>query len=236
MREACDVREEEADLLKLSHETLTDRAYAALKRALTAGDFAPGHVLVIRTVAEAYGISPTPVREALQRLVAERMLVLQANRSIVVPFLSGSRFEELTRIRCALEAMAAARAATRISPQQLRELHDIAGDIPDAMARQDINAYVHLNRALHFGIYESADSPILLSMIEDLWCQVGPFFTHLFDDAAYAPHANDLHRVILERLAVQDADGVADAVVLDIDTAALTLTPQLKSNPKVDAL
>ncbi|MBW4025732.1 MAG: GntR family transcriptional regulator [Proteobacteria bacterium] len=223
-------------MLKLSHETLTDRAYAALKRALTAGDFAPGHALVIRTVAEAYGISPTPIREALQRLVAERMLVLQANRSIVVPFLSARRFEELTRIRCALEGMAAGRAAQRISLRQLRELRDITGDIPDAMERQDVNAYVHLNRAFHFGIYECADSPILLSMIEDLWCQVGPFFTRLFDDAAYVPRANDLHRVILERLAAQDADGVAEAVALDIDTAAICLAPHLENRAEVDAL
>jgi DNA-binding GntR family transcriptional regulator len=223
-------------LLKLSHETLTDRAYAALKKALTAGDFAPGHVLVIRTVAEAYGISPTPVREALQRLVAERMLVLQSNRSIVVPFLSGNRFEELTRIRCALEGMAAEAAAERMTPAQLNELRQIVKEIEGAIERMDIHAYVHLNRAFHFGIYECAESPILLSMIEDLWCQVGPFFTRLFDDVAYVPHANDLHVVILERLAARDAKAVRDAVVADIDSAALTLTPQLERHPEVEVL
>ncbi|MCB8881306.1 GntR family transcriptional regulator [Acidisoma cellulosilytica] len=229
-------RIEAAALLKLSHETLTDRAYAALKKALTAGDFAPGHVLVIRTVAEAYGISPTPVREALQRLVAERMLVLQSNRSIIVPYLSDSRFAELTRIRCALEGMAAERAATRMTPAQLDELRQIVAKIEDAIARQDIHAYVHLNRAFHFGIYECAESPILLSMIEDLWCQVGPFFTHLFDDIVYVPKANNLHFIILELLAKKDAEGVRDSVRIDIDTAALTLTPQLESESAVEAL
>lgn len=217
-------------MLKLSHETLTDRAYAALKKALTAGDFAPGHVLVIRTLAEAYGISPTPVREALQRLVAERMLVLQANRSIIVPFLSGSRFAELTRIRCALEGMAAERAATRMTRAQLNDLKQIVAKIEDAIKTRDIHAYVHLNRAFHFGIYECADSPILLSMIEDLWCQVGPFFTHLFDDSAYVPKANDLHFVILDLLAKKDAEGVRDSIRIDLNTAALTLTPQLETS------
>lgn len=221
-------------MLKLSTETLTDRAYAALKRALTAGDFVPGHVLVIRTLAEAYGISPTPVREALQRLVAERMLVLQGNRSIIVPFLSGSRFAELTRIRCALEGMAAERAATRMTRSQLSELQQIVLQIEDAIAKRDINAYVHLNRAFHFGIYEAADSPILLSMIEDIWCQVGPFFTHLFDDSAYVPKANDLHFVILDLLAKKDAEGVRDSVRIDLNTAALTLTPQLEAGADED--
>jgi DNA-binding GntR family transcriptional regulator len=229
-------RIEAAALLKLSHETLTDRAYAALKKALTAGDFPPGHALVIRTLAEAYGISPTPVREALQRLVAERMLVLQSNRSIVVPILSGSRFVELTRIRCALEGMAAERAATRMAPAQLDELRKIVATIEGAIEQRDIHAYVHLNRAFHFGIYECAESPILLSMIEDLWCQVGPFFTHLFDDVAYVPKANDLHFVILDLLAKKDSEGVKESVCIDINAAALTLAPHLISDSEVDGL
>ena len=81
-------------MLKIDHETLTDRAYAALKKALIVGEFPPRHVLVIRSVAEAYGISATPVHEALQRLVAERVLLLQANRSIIVPYLSADQFNE----------------------------------------------------------------------------------------------------------------------------------------------
>src|SRR4051794_28473842 len=86
---------------KIEHSTLNDQAYTALKRGLSSGTFRPGQALVIRTVAENYGISTTPVREALQRLVAERLLVMQQNRSIVVPHLSIPKFTELYRIRCA---------------------------------------------------------------------------------------------------------------------------------------
>ena len=73
---------------KIEHATLNDRAYLALKRSLISGQFRPGQILVIRAMAESYGISTTPVREALQRLVAERLLVMQPNRSIAVPLLS----------------------------------------------------------------------------------------------------------------------------------------------------
>src|SRR5262249_35295653 len=67
------------DMSKIEHSTLNDQAYTALKRGLISGTFRPGQALVIRTVAESYGISTTPVREALQRLVAERLLVMQQN-------------------------------------------------------------------------------------------------------------------------------------------------------------
>src|SRR5271163_3805682 len=92
--------------MKIEYRTLNDRAYGELRKGLISGTFRPGQVLVIRTLAEAYGISTTPVREALQRLVAERLLEMQSNRSIAVPYLSVEKFVELVRIRTALEGLA----------------------------------------------------------------------------------------------------------------------------------
>ena len=90
---------------KIEHQTLNDRAYGEIRKGLISSRFQPGQVLVIRNLAEAYGISTTPVREALQRLVAERLLFLLPNRSIAVPSLSVEKFTELARIRCALEGL-----------------------------------------------------------------------------------------------------------------------------------
>ncbi|HTN97495.1 MAG TPA: GntR family transcriptional regulator, partial [Nordella sp.] len=73
---------------KIEHQTLNDRAYSEIRKGLITGRFQPGQVLVIRTLAEIYGISTTPVREALQRLVAERLLIMLPNRSIAVPDLT----------------------------------------------------------------------------------------------------------------------------------------------------
>ena len=91
---------------KLEHQNLNDRTYAILKGGLISGTFHPGQVFIIRSLAERYGISTTPVREALQRLVAERLLVMLPNRTIVVPSLSPENFAEIYRIRCELEGLA----------------------------------------------------------------------------------------------------------------------------------
>ena len=223
---------EERQLLKIDHETLTDRAYAALKKALIIGEFPPGHVLVIRSVAEAYGISATPVREALQRLVAERVLLMQPNRSIIVPYLSADRFNEICHIRCALEGTAAELAVSHTDREHLLNLEKIVEDIDRAIGGKEIQVYAQLNQKFHFALYERAGSPLLLGMIKDFWCNVGPFFTRLFDNEDYLPHANEFHRKILQALRDGDAAQVRQSVVADISEAARSLMPRLQDEVK----
>src|SRR5690606_5351375 len=92
---------------RLEYRALSDQAYAAIKQELISGRFAPRQMLVLRTLAETYGISTTPVREALQRLVGEGLLEMLPNRSIAVPDWDPAKFSELYRIRCELEGLAA---------------------------------------------------------------------------------------------------------------------------------
>jgi DNA-binding GntR family transcriptional regulator len=215
-------------MVKIEHTTLNDRAYLALKRGLISGAFRPGQALVIRSVAESYGISTTPVREALQRLVAERLLVMQPNRSITVPLLSIEKFTELYRIRCALEGLAAELATANIQPRHVKRLRKIFFDIEKTIAERDSRAYLLLNEKFHFLIYECAESPLLLELIQDRWSQVGPFFNALFEDTEYLPHANEHHMRIVEALAAGDAAGVRRSIVDDISTAAHSLLPRLQ--------
>jgi DNA-binding GntR family transcriptional regulator len=212
---------------KLEHLKLNDRTYEALKGGLISGAFQPGQVLVIRAVAERYGISPTPVREALQRLVAERLLVMQPNRSIVVPALSMEKFAELYRIRCALEGLAGELATHNVRAADLSKLSKTIDAMEKTVTRRDSLAYRELNEKFHFLIYEKANSPRLFELIENLWCQAGPFMYGLFEDPDYGPHANDHHRQILQALQEKDATGVRERLAEDITAAAHSLIPRL---------
>ena len=155
-------------MAKIEHHTLNDHAYAALKASLVSGEFRPGQTLVIRTMAESYGISSTPVREALQRLVAERLLELRPNRSIAVPHLSLEKFTELCRIRCAVEGLAGELAAARMSVSDITRLEEIAEETERAVERRDSPSYLRLNQSFHFAIYDRAASPLLFEIIQDL--------------------------------------------------------------------
>jgi DNA-binding GntR family transcriptional regulator len=215
--------------LKIEHKTLNDRAYDAIRSGLISSQFQPGQVLVIRALAESYGISATPVREALHRLVAERLLIMLPNRSVVVPELTRDAFVELTEIRAALEGLCAELATPLIKAAAIKRLHALFKDLQKAIDARDIRSYVALNQQLHFTIYDHAGAPRLLSMIQALWSQVGPFLTNLFDCSDYIGQANDQHRRIITAIETGDAAATRLAVVSDIRSAARSLNASCAS-------
>ena len=212
---------------RLEHQTLNDRAYGALKKGLMSGQFRPGEVLTIRHLAAEYGISATPVREALQRLVAERALELQRNRSIGVPIPTLEKFVELRRIRCLLEGLASELATPHFRRADIARLARIIEEIDVDIATNNPAGYLRRNEKFHFLIYERARSPQMLRIIQDLWTQVGPFFNSLFEDRSYLAEANDGHRKIIAAIRSGDPAAVRDAVVWDIGEAAESLMQRL---------
>jgi DNA-binding GntR family transcriptional regulator len=214
-------------MLKLEHQTLNDRAYGALKQELISGGFSPGQTLVIRKLAETFGISTTPIREALQRLVAERLLEMQNNRSIIVPFLSAPAFAELTRIRIAVEGLAGEMAASRMTESGQADIQAALAGMQRAIGAQDATAYLALNEAFHFAIYEHAGAPILLNMIRDLWGRVGPYLKLLMRADRYIPQSNDAHRRIVAALEQRNGPAVRASLEEDISVAAAVLSDNL---------
>lgn len=210
---------------KIEHQPLSDRAYQAIREGLQEGLFPPMQPLVIRTLATEYGISATPIREALQRLVAERLLIVLPNRSIVVPRMTQQRLREIMPIRSSLEGMATRMATPNFTDAELADLRALVQRVSETTRTFDATTYLLLNREFHFAIYERARNPELLHMINDLWLKVGPIFTSLFDDAYYRHHANDEHLNILAAIEAGDPDAAQHYLQRDIENAAKALLP-----------
>src|SRR5258707_3369371 len=141
---------------RLEHQTLNDGAYGALKKGLMSGQCKPGEVLTIRDLAAEYGTPATRVREALQRLVAERALELQRNRSIGVPIPTLETFVELRRIRCLLEGLASELATPHFRSADLGRLARIIEEIDVDIATCNPGGDLRRNDTVHFLIYEPA--------------------------------------------------------------------------------
>lgn len=212
---------------KIEYRTLNDRAYDSIKHSLMAAEFAAGQPLIIRTLAETYGISTTPVREALQRLVAERLLDLLPNRTIAVPELDAEKFLEILRIRCSLEGLAASLATQYVKKPQIRRLKKLMSDMESAISREDYNTYRSINQEFHFTLYDQARSPRLLEIIQDMWGQAGPYMKELFSDGRYGPIANDKHSQIIDALEKGDAALVTEHVTADITGACNIILERL---------
>ena len=219
---------------RIEHTTLAEKAYEKVRSGLISARFEPGEILRIRSLAAEYGISATPVREALQRLVAENALELQPNKSFKVPVLSTARFEEVRRIRCALEPMAAELACPNITKQEMQILTSLVEQMDRSIDNLNSADYTIQNEQFHFFIYERANSPLLLDMIRDLWVQVAPFFNRLFHGSDYLRNSNYWHKHIVDALRNGDMNKVSRGISSDIETAGNELRLILEDSEKLD--
>ena len=207
----------------LVRQTLQDQLYDRLRDALAAGSFQPGEGVTIRALADQFETSTMPVREALRRLVSEGSLEMLPNRTVRVPPLSAARLAELCRIRGALERLATELAAARLTDRQLNRLGRACGEMEAALDAQAPGRYLRHHRAFHFGIYEAAESPLLLAMIENAWVQVGPYLNLLFDRSGVVGTPEVHHREILAALRARDGEDAGSAAARDAQSAAFVL-------------
>lgn len=127
----------------------------------------PGEVLRQRDLAQRFGVSPTPVREALRRLEAEGYIVSELHRGATVVRTEKARITENFLVRAALEGLATEFAVKKISDQDLQMLEKLNQEMSECSSSDPKR--LELNRRFHFRIYQAADSPILISLLTLLW-------------------------------------------------------------------
>jgi len=223
-------------LARITHATLYEKVYDELRNALMSGRFLPGETLTIRGVAEALGTSVMPVREALRRLAAERAVQFHADRSIRIPLLDEQSFEELLEMRYLLEGRAVAAAARRMTRSEWEEANALNQAYVDAAGEATPAERLLANRHFHFTIYQAARAPLLLSLIEMMWLQSGPYLMAPMGWRAARNQGNSYfasgvtrHAELLDALDKGDAAAAAAAVQADIRDAAQTYRAVLEA-------
>jgi DNA-binding GntR family transcriptional regulator len=206
-------------LTPVGRETVNDRVYRELRRALIRGLFDPGQVLTIQELATTLQTSTMPVREALSRLISEQALAATPNRSVRVPPVDPDRLEDLLRARIVIEGAALELAApnlTRAALDELTALVEAHGARPAA-----IDAQLELNQAFHFTIYQASGSTVLIPIIESLWLQSGPYIraAALAFDPMSAISTSHYHSEIVTALRRGDVAAARAALATDIGRA-----------------
>ena len=199
---------------KIDRAALHDRVYGEIRRALMEGDFQPGTIITLQSLAQEVGTSIMPVRDALRRLVAERALDLLPNRLIAVPVMTPERLGEIRDIRLALESLATALAAVRIADREVAALAGIF-EILHGQRRPPPPDCLALTQDFHFTIYRDAGRPTLHAMIETLWLQTGPLFNAALRRSARRPDPQHYHAV-LGALRMRDGKAAGRAVAAAI--------------------
>src|SRR5512133_1610276 len=115
--------------------TASEKAYALLKQRLVAGSYAPGAQLKEEHIARELGLSRTPVRAALKRLIVDRLATLDAGRGVRVAEWTDADILETYHLRSLLEAHAAELAAQRTSPALVAELEQLNRQMAELIAK-----------------------------------------------------------------------------------------------------
>lgn len=198
-------------------DTLTDMTYERLRRALIAGAFSPGEKITIRGIAKIFGVSPTPARDALGRLVAERALEMGQNRTVVVPSLNSTKLTEVYRLRLAIEGLAVEVAAERFDKGGIKELEQIQSELNAALDAKDYKATLEANEKFHFALYGAADMPLASSMIEGLWVQIGPYLNLLYPEFDRTRKGVSAHTAVIRALKKKDGKAARKAIEQDLE-------------------
>lgn len=218
-------------LKSIQRSTLWDRAYASLKSALLAGRFAPGERVVLRQVADDLGISLTPVRDAVNRLIAERVLErggLGPAGAAVVPLLTEDQFSQLMTVRASLEPMAAAAAAAHATPAQVDAVEAFLVEMKQSVKENRTEQYLDAHYQFHFGIYAMCRMPIVQEIIESAWLRCAPTLTLALPENIPSLKRYASHVATVAALRKGDGEAAAAAIRADIESARKDIGAMLR--------
>ena len=215
---------------KIAVKTLRQEVYDQLRDKIISADILPGETISLRELAQKFGVSLMPVREALWQLESERIIVIESNKRIRVNTLTAKEMEEALRLRLMLESTAAERACDLRTESALPKVRKQLEALQSAADRPKI--FMRRNSQFHIAIYSLADSPLLLEMIERLMARVGPYVYTYAIAAQENTRAYEHHDLMYRGLAERNKKIITEALREDLEAAARIIIPVLEQEAK----
>lgn len=188
--------------------SLGQHVYSHLRQAILRGDLQPGSRLVESRLAEAFGISRTPVREGIHKLEREHLVRQGPSGGFFVVGLTRQEIQETFGIRSVLESYAARLAALQHQEKELVPLDAKIHEYQDCMDRGDFGCLLKVNTQFHDHLYALSRSPRLIKMINDLRDQIYRFRQVLLKSEEWARVSNEDHLRMIDFIRRRDAEGV----------------------------
>jgi DNA-binding GntR family transcriptional regulator len=189
----------------------SELVYRRLRDDIISGAVVPGARLVELEIAAEFGVSRTPVREALKRLTAEKLVLSDPARGVVVHAPDPSEIEDVFIVREALDGLAARLAAHRITPSELSRLRVIVESMRQSVEADRREQIVVANQRFHDVIYAAAGNPILTRVGSDLRDYVRRFSTLRFANPDRVRYVLAEHERILAALMAHDPEAAEAA-------------------------
>lgn len=199
-------------------------AYAMILDAIDVGVFRPGDRLVESDLAERFGVSRTPIREALQRLETQSLLA-RDGRSLIVASLDHNQMAELYVVRSELEALAARLAARHATVEEIQVLREMIED--DRRLLDDPNALSQANRRFHRQLHLASHNRYLVQQLDLVYRSMALMATTSLAAEGRSEDALAEHTAIVDAIAGRDEEAAYEALKAHISVAFRT---RLKSD------
>jgi DNA-binding GntR family transcriptional regulator len=151
--------------------TKADLAAEHIKHLIMSGEAPTGTKITTRVVAEAVGISETPVREAIKQLCSEEWLVERPHVGAVVAELTVENVRELYSVRAALTALSLELGGLPLAGERLAEVDEVLAACEIAVREEDVAAFARLNRRFHSLLCDTEHSKLTHRMLQSLWAR-----------------------------------------------------------------
>lgn len=187
---------------------------------LASGEIGPGEIIKQTVLAKRYGVSPTPVREALRVLQADGLISYSPHKGASVRELRPEAAQDLYRLRSGAEKAATEMAVERMTPEGLEAIEARFSELDSLMrdAGATASAVSVANKAFHFAIYQQASS-LIVHYLELLWSRFTPSST-VFLDREVAWDLHEQHIELIEAVRRNDAEAAGEITRLHILSAS----------------
>jgi len=200
-----------AEPKRVVKSSLVDQAYEAIRRRILDNVFPPGYQALEGELAQALGISRTPVREALIRLQKEGLVSVVPRHGMRVLPVSPTDMAEIYAVLTALECAAAEMAATRRpGEEELRPLTQATRDMDRALKADDLDAWAAADERFHRKLVELAGNRMLRETVENFWDRAHRARMVTLRMRPKPVNSTKEHTALVERLRAGDAKGAVE--------------------------
>lgn len=188
---------------------LSQQAYHKIRRDIVSLALAPGAVIDESELQAELGMGRTPIREALQRLALEKLVVILPRRGMFVSEIGVTDLGRLFEVRLELECLAARLAAQRGAESHWAHMEAALDRMPPEGEALDNDALIAIDEACHHILYEATDNPFLQDALVTFYALSLRFWYFFLADIGSMPQAVEEHRAILEALRSREPERAA---------------------------
>jgi DNA-binding GntR family transcriptional regulator len=204
---------------------------ARLRNDIVSGELPLGSRLMIDALANRYGVSHMPVREALRVLSGEGLVVLEPNRGAWVRPIHRGFIEDLFDVRIALETMLARRAAERRTERHLERLREAEDELEALVAAGDHAAVPMANRKFHSVINDAAGNPGALAIVDRHWLLLAALLKRYGYGEERFQRVIDDHHHLIHAIEKRDALSASTMMAVHIEKGKHNLLRRAGDDP-----